>query len=494
MSTLSDKTGFLIVANLVKYSIGFMVPIVLVRALNQQEYGSYQQLLLIGNALAGIMTLGLPASIYYFYHHVSTTGRRPALVLQTVFMLAVMGLVSGALVYLAAPFLAQRMSNPDLTGFLNIYAFYVVFFIASEHFIHFLISQDRYRLAVWFEAGETTLRVVILFLPLLLGFGLVGLVWATVVYASLRFTIRTGIILRAVKGFSGPWAASLFLSEQLRYSFPLFLSSLIGFIGALLDKAIIALFFTPVHFAIYTVGALEIPLDVIFQASVANVLRASLPPLVQEGNLAEIIRIWRESVRKLAIILLPSFVFLLGFSYDFITLLFTDKYAESVYVFRIYLFLMPFNIFVFSLMPQVFGKTRINLYISIGAILAHVALSFLLLWAIGFYGPVLSTVITVLFISIAYFGVTMRLVKATSAWELLPLASLLKIFTLAILSLIMAYLIRGFFDVKWIDFMACAIIYSVSFLLLAIWSGVFTGEDERLMWRWISKVLPRNMR
>src|SRR5690242_7196159 len=114
MPSLSDKTGFLIVANLVKYAIGFMVPIALVRVLSQREYGSYQQLLLIGTALTGIMTLGLPTSSYYFYHHVSA-GRRPILVLQTVTMLVVMGVISGALVYVAAPYLAYRMNNPDLT-------------------------------------------------------------------------------------------------------------------------------------------------------------------------------------------------------------------------------------------------------------------------------------------------------------------------------------------------------------------------------------------
>ncbi|GAB4507883.1 MAG: oligosaccharide flippase family protein [Sulfuricaulis sp.] len=489
MPSLSDKAGFLIIANLIKYTIGFMVPIVLVRMLNQHEYGSYQQILLVGTALVGIMTLGLPTSIYYFYHHVSA-GRRPVLILQTVVMLAMTGLISGALVYLAAPFLAQRMNNPALTGLFSIYALYVVFFIASEHFIHFLISQNRYRLAVGFETGEAILRVGILFLPLFLGFGLVGLVWATVMYAVLRFTVRTSLILRESNEFAGQWMTSLFISEQLRYSFPLFLTSVVGLIGALLDKAIIAAFFTPVHFAIYSIGALEIPLDVIFQASVANVLRASLPPLVQEGNMAEVISIWREAVRKLAIIILPSFVFLLGFSYDFITLLFTNQYAESVFVFRIYLFLMPFNIFVFSMMPQVFGKTRINLYIAIGALVSHVALSFLLLWMYGFYGPALAGVIVVLFISIAYFVITMRLVKVTSVWALLPLASLLKILTVAILSLGMAYLVRGSFDAKWIDFMACAVTYSVGFLALATWSGVFTEEDKRLMRRWIAKILP----
>ena len=492
MSSLSDKAGFLIVANLIKYAVGFMMPIVLVRMLDQDSYGSYQQLLLVGTAMAGIMTLGLPASIYYFYHQ-GPASKRTALIFQTVVMLALAGLVAGALVYLAAPFLAQRMSNPSLTGLLGTYALYVVLFIASEHFVHFLISQDRYRLAVGFETGETLIRVVMLLLPLWMGYGLVGVVWATVVYAGLRFLIRTGLLLKGVNWSASQWTRSLFFLEQLGYSLPLFVTSLVGFIGNLLDKAIIAAFFNPAHYAIYTVGALEIPLDVIFQASVANVLRASLPPLIRQGNMAEVVRVWREAVRKLAIIVLPSFVFLFGFSHDFITLLFTNKYVESVNIFRIYLCLLPLYMFVFSVIPQVFGKTKLNLYIAATATVAHIILSFTMLSIIGFYGPAVAAVITSILIAGAYFIVAMRLAQA-SARQLLPLVSLGKIVTAALLSLGAAYLLDGVVDMKWVNFVVCALTYSVSFLLLSQMLGVFTAADKQLVWRWAAKVLPRDRR
>ncbi len=492
MSSLSDKAGFLIVANLIKYAVGFMMPIVLVRMLDQDSYGSYQQLLLVGTAMAGIMTLGLPASIYYFYHH-GPSSRRTALIFQTVFMLALAGLVSGALVYVTAPFLAQRMSNPALTSLLGTYALYVVLFIASEHFIHFLISQDRYRLAVGFEAGETLIRVVLLLLPLWMGYGLVGVVWATVVYAGLRFLIRTFMVLKDINWSASHWTRSLFFLEQLSYSLPLFMTSLVGFIGGLLDKAIIAAFFNPAHYAIYTVGALEIPLDVIFQASVANVLRASLPPLIREGNMAEVVRVWREAVRKLAIIVLPSFVFLFGFSYDFITLFFTSKYAESVYIFRIYLCMLPLYMFVFSVIPQVFGKTKLNLYIAATATVVHIILSFAMLSVIGFYGPAVAGVIVSFLIAAAYFIVAMRLARA-SVWQLLPLVSLGKIITAAMLSLGAAYLIRGVVGIKWVNFVTCAAMFSVSFLLLSQLLRVFTAADRQLVLRWVAKVLPRDRR
>ena len=57
-------------------------------------------------------------------------------------------------------------------------------------------------------------------------------------------------------------------------------------IGMAFNKGVVAASFTPAEYAIYAVGALEIPLDVIFQISVHNILRASLPPLVTVMSLS----------------------------------------------------------------------------------------------------------------------------------------------------------------------------------------------------------------
>src|SRR5438128_588793 len=65
MASLSDKAGFLITANFIKYAVGFVLPMLMVRVLNQSDYGTYQQLLLVNSMALGLLTLGLPSSIYY---------------------------------------------------------------------------------------------------------------------------------------------------------------------------------------------------------------------------------------------------------------------------------------------------------------------------------------------------------------------------------------------------------------------------------------------
>src|SRR5258707_15859945 len=102
MPSLSDKAALLILANTLKYAVGFALPMVLVRLLTQDDYGTYQQLSLIANFSTGIMVIVLPTSIYYFYHRKSADpSGRPTLIAQTQLTL----LSSG-------PVTADRLAHP----------------------------------------------------------------------------------------------------------------------------------------------------------------------------------------------------------------------------------------------------------------------------------------------------------------------------------------------------------------------------------------------
>jgi O-antigen/teichoic acid export membrane protein len=487
-TSLSDRAGFLVVANLIKYAVGFVMPMVLVRFLTKSDYGSYQQMLLIGNAALGVMTLGLPTSIYYFYHHVGEK-KVPALVVQTSVMLAIGGLLAGLIIILGADHFASGLNNHSMVGLLQIYALSIMFMIASEHCLHFMIAQNRYKMAVMLEVGETVLRVLTSLAPLWLGYGFIGLVWGIVIYYVLRFAIRNGYLF----GFSGlhfnAWKAQIFPKTQLEYSIPVALVSLSGLIGNTFNRAILATSFTPAQYAIYAVGALEIPLDVIFQASVANVLRASLPPLVREGNLDEVARIMREAVRKLSIIVLPSFIFLLGHSFEFIRLLFTSSYEESVYVFRIYLWLLPLHMLVLSPIPHVFGKPKLNFYIVLSMMVVLIIMGYTLLKTIGFYGPALAFTISQYMQAGVYFVVVIRLTKA-SFFKLMPIRHILMVIVASLIAALASRLVSNLTHSQMLNLVMAGFVFSITFFVAAAPLKIFSKEDIRLIKRWVAKVLP----
>jgi O-antigen/teichoic acid export membrane protein len=487
---LSDRAGFLIAANLIKYAVGFFLPMLLVRILTKTDYGTYQQLTLIGNALLGFLTLGLPTSIYYFYNKANHK-RIAALVVQTSFILLLSGTLALVILGFGAPIIAQGFNNPSLARLLPYYAISSAFLIASEHSTAFFIAQDRFRSAVIFETCETFVRVLVLIAPVLLGHGLFGLVIGLIVYSVLRYLARAIAVFSNKQIKLNGWTQNTFFFEQLEYSLPLALVSLCGLIGNTFNRGILASAYSPAEYAIFSVGALSIPLDVIFQASVADVLRGALPPLIREGKLYEVARTIREATRKLAIIVLPSFVFLLGFSQEFISLLFTSQYADSVPVFRIFVWLVPLHIFVLSMIPQAFGKTRVNLYVVIGSTISYLILSYLLLKKIGFYGPAIAAVATSYGGVIVYAFVALKLTK-TRVFDFFPLLAFAKIISAALIAFFVARVSVSFSSgmLPMLIFLLAGVIFSATFILTAVAVRVFTIEDKQLIHRWLKKILP----
>lgn len=486
MTSLSDRAGFLIIANFIKYAVAFVMPMVLVRMLSQTDYGTYQQLSLVSTTAIGVMTLGLPTSIYYFYHNIHPT-KLPALFVQTSIVLALSGLAVTIAVFFGAETLARLLNNPPLAGLLGLAAFSLVFLIASEHSLHFLIAQNRYGLAVGFETGETVIRVLLLLTPLLLGFGLYGLVVSFVVYAVLRFSFRITYLFRANDLKFAGWSHSTFLADQFSYSIPLLLVSLTALIGSTFNRGILASSFTPADYAVYVVGDFPFPLAAIFQASVANVLRASLPPLVRDGNLVEVVRVIREAVRKLSIIVLPSFIFLLGFSYEFITVLYTTKYEQSVSVFRIFVWEVPLDMFVLSPIPQLFGKTRANLYAVLVSTSILLLLSYGLLHLIGFYGPAIASVTAQYLLVAIFVWVGLRLTKTTLR-ELMPMRHILRVILIALFALLLAKSLSFLIPAGLANLIVAGIIFSATFLATAAWTDVLNQQDRQLIRRWLDKI------
>lgn len=488
VTSLSDRAGFLVFANLIKYAVGFAMPMVLVRMLSQNDYGSYQQMILIGNATMGLLTLGLPISVYYFYHHVGEQGI-PALVAQTTILLVISGVLATMVIYFGADNFSASMNNPSMAGLLRIYAISMALTIGSEHCQHFMISQSKYKLAVIFEVFETIVRVLTLLAPLWLGYGFSGLIVGIVIYAALRFTVRNFYLFRRSSLNFGGWQRHASPQEQLKYSVPVVLVSLSGLVGSTFNRAILATSFTPTQYAIYAVGSLEIPLDVIFQASVANVLRASLPPLVRDGNLVEVVRVLREAARKLSIIVLPSFIFLLGHSSQFILLLFTSKYEESVHVFRIYLWLIPLHMLVLSAVPHVFGKPRLNFYISLTMTALLLVLSYVLLKTIGFYGPAIAIVASQYVQAAVYFFVVIKL-TASSIAQLLPVRHILLVCLASVLGALLSSLVDHLTHSALANLVLAGLVFSLTFFLTAAPLGVFSPDDIRLIKRWMVKLNP----
>ena len=487
MASLTENAAALIVANGLKYAVGFILPMMLVRWMSQGEYGTYQQLILLSNIGSTLMMLGLPMSVYYFYRR----SHAPTLIAQTQIILVASGLVTGIAIVALAPTLAARFHDAGLRQLLPIFAIYVALNIFSELFMNVMISQGRYRLEVTLELLETVVRVSLLVTIVALGYSLRALVFGLIGYATFRLIFRSYWVWTGTDSVRKASWSSRFPGAQLAYSLPLAASNGVGVIGNLLDKMIVAFSFVPIDYAVYSVGALEIPLDSIFQVSVANVLRASFPSLIAEGRHQEVVRIWQESVRKLSLVMIPSFVFFSVFASRVISTLFTARYEASVIVFHVYLLLIPQYMLILSVVPQVFGKTRLNLYVAIQALITNSLLSLILLRYLGMLGPAVALVASSYLASLTYLLIASKLLGIRII-DLLPLKSLARATFAASVAGLIAFVLE-IISRGWLSVILGGIAFVCAFAVVAYLVGALRLSDVENIRAWIRRILPKPM-
>ena len=101
------------------------------------------------------------------------------------------------------------------------------------------------------------------------------------------------------------------LRSLLGYGLPMTVVALAGTIAFQFDRIVVGTSFSPHDFAIYALGAVEVPLFLLVGQAVTNVLLPALAQHWQTGDRAGMIALWRRSMRKMGVILFPSFVFLM---------------------------------------------------------------------------------------------------------------------------------------------------------------------------------------
>jgi O-antigen/teichoic acid export membrane protein len=419
MSDLVRKAGILSAADFTRLAVKTLIGIVLARVLTQTEYGTYRQLFMIYTLMSSIFMIGLPQSVYYFVPKSEPTLQRKFL-RQTLDVFTILGLLCSLILLLFRYDLARMFNNQDLTKTLLIYAFYPFFMFISQLYYIAMIGLQQTRNAAGF-----TIFSVICDLLFILGIaiatknmtyvvaGIMLSVFIQWLYARIKLRPYTRVENKQIYDL-------VLLKQQFTFSLPIGISSIIGVVTAQLDKIVISSFFSPQQFAVFAVGAAELPFIFIISNSVNSVI---LPAMNQSSDRNQISALFNGAVRKNALILFPLFVFCFVFAPHIISLLYSDKYSSAVVFFRIYLLSMPMRIATYSILFQVCNKNKYIFTISGLILVLNVFLSILLIHIVGMKGPAIST-ITVTFLSVVMYLILIRNRLKYSLSSIFPIKAL----------------------------------------------------------------------
>lgn len=331
------------VGRVVQALMTMVAPVVLVRVLDQVDYGHYRKIVLVLTTVHGLLLLSLTESLFYYVSRSDSPCH--ALVRRTLLSLFGLGLFGAAVVGLAAPRLEAALEVP-LTPYLPWILAYIVMQVPATLAYVLPTVDQRAQVQALFAVVLETLRTALLAIAVLVTGRLDVLVVVLCVYAGLKLAVLVLYLYARRTDEASVTEVTPTFSDQLRYSLPMWGAAVIMLARDHAHSFFVAGMFDSVEFAIYAVGTMAIPFLPFVNEIIGNVMLIQTARQFREDDLEEMRRVWFRALHNLALALIPIFVVLEVFAGDLVITVFGAEYAASVPVFRVYLLM------ILSLVPQ----------------------------------------------------------------------------------------------------------------------------------------------
>ncbi len=296
------KPALLIIAGRIAgFVAAFVTPLILVRMFDLETFGTYKQWFLLYITLLTITQIGMSESLLFFLP--KADGQAGRYVMNSVLFLTAMGTVAAALLVLNAEAIARWMSNPALEPLIPFLALYLLLMQASIGLETVMTARSAYRSAAVAYAVTDVTRVLFLIVPVLIAPSLRSLLYGAVAFAVLRFLYTAHYFWRTFRGSFRPDAVCF--TQQLAYALPFALAVVASIAQENLHQYAVSGLFEAATFAVYSVGCLQIPLVDLVATTVCNVMMVGMSTAIHSGRESQVIDLWHDTVRKLAIVFFP---------------------------------------------------------------------------------------------------------------------------------------------------------------------------------------------
>ncbi len=490
-SKASHAAGVLVLGNVLATLADVVVPLVIVRLLGKSDVATLTALLLVYSTVALVLSTGFPQSIMYHLpgRPLAERGAVARKVVRTMFalgggaaaLLVVLGLHGRALVEMISPVDGEQIVD---LGPLVIIALLPLGDLPGRLMPNLLVAEDRPRAAAAYGVFRSLGLSLCTLLPLALG----GSVW-TVAECLVGLGAAQGlwvlVTLRVLYRHAPRVASPVSLGEMIRFGLPLGLTDIVAILNNSFDRFLIMLTFADVIFAEYQAGAWQIPIITRVPYMVGTAMAPQLVEMFRAGRAREAIALWRASIEKVSLIVVPVALVFVVAAEEVVELLFTAQYANAAPVLRWYAILTVGRVAAFGSVIVAAGQPRMVFQASVLSLLSNVALSIPLLWVFGFVGPAMGTALA--FVPIVLFY-TWCIARATTLpfAQIFPLAAYARVVAVALVGVAAAVFVKGS-----VEGSAPAMLAIEAAVLLGVFAAVGTAvrvihrEDWRYLWGWV---------
>jgi len=278
--SIAKKISFVIIGQVLNTFFNILMLPYLARALNVDEYGSYGQVLMLSELAILIFSFGLSQILFIQYS--DDKNDKKNVFVTNLLVNVILGFIGALSIYIFSGTIGQLFDNNTIIPLLKIYCFQVFFQLITASLNSTLIEFNKVKQMVIISITINILRI--------------GLLFIAIQYLQSLFYVFIFLLITSMlnclwslyhipKGFfRGAWEKQL-AKRQIAIGFPLGLTGLIGTIFKRTDGIMISSMLPTSEYALYRMGAIEVPLLYTLYYSVTTIVMPEVTQLFNKGKI-----------------------------------------------------------------------------------------------------------------------------------------------------------------------------------------------------------------
>ena len=390
---IGRQASLVVIGDAINFSTGIISSMILARLIPVDLMGTYRQIMYLTPMAVSVIEMGVSSTVYRYWNFYDHQRRAIFAKMLTVASFA-LGCLGTALLAGFAPLFAEWYHNPELKTALRITAAYPLSTIPLMILRPVLLSRGYSLKATLLETAFSITSIVAIIIPLLMHRPLNMALSIWIGMSLLRLVVYP-IILRKQLLERGSWWDRQIVREIWNYLWPIQVGRLPGYIIMYLDKVVTSLFLTTRDFAIYSMGAREIPFVGFIGLSVSNVLIPYLVEDIQKERHAQVFLRWSKACERTALATYPIAAFCCWHAVPVMQFMFSATYTESSVPFRVFAALTFIRVIEYSSLAKALGRTDLIMRLSFVNAIVLIVLIAPLGWMLNGFGIALSVFISI---------------------------------------------------------------------------------------------------
>jgi O-antigen/teichoic acid export membrane protein len=385
----------------------FLLPII-TKTLGTYDYGLWAQINITVSLISPLALMGLSMGFVRFLSSETEKKIIREAVYSILFFVTLSGLLASFLLYtFAEPLATFGFKDPEATYFIQAGSFLILLnVIESVSLFYFRVFRQIKKFS-YLTLFETFGKLFFILILIKMGYGLLGVIVATLMVQSFIFLISLVDIISQI-GFAIP--RFTYIKEYLQFSLPLTPNALIRWVTESSDRYLVTYFLGLGSVGVYSAACSIGNLIQLFVSPLQLILLPELSKLFDENKIEQVRIYMSHSLRYFLLITIPAVFGLSALAKPLLGLLTTQDFLSGWMVIPIIalsgLLAGIFQIFVNIIF--LVKKTKSTTYINIVAAASNVLLNLLLIPSIGIIGAALSTLISYFLMIVLCIRVSMK--------------------------------------------------------------------------------------